>query len=144
MSSQPCPYANYSLLDLSGPCTRRCAAGECKHADEFGKAVTHSVKQPDLPSPWHPMQDPVDVKTLGKLAEELGEGVQVVARCLIQGIGEQHPTSGKSNKLWLEEEIADIEANIALVKERFGLDYVAMSVRKQRKITYLRQWHEGA
>jgi hypothetical protein len=139
-----CPYVETSGLGLNGTCTRRCGVDECKHANELEKAVIRLVKQPDLVSPWHPMQDPVDVKTLGKLTEELGEGVQVVARCLIQGIGELHPISGKSNKIWLEEEIADIEASIELVKERFKLNRDAVSTRKQRKIVYLRQWHEGA
>jgi len=53
-------------------------------------------------NPWHPMSDPVDIKHLGKLLEELAEGVNAlnevasamnkaasaVARCLIQGINE--------------------------------------------------------
>jgi NTP pyrophosphatase (non-canonical NTP hydrolase) len=93
---------------------------------------------------WHPMADPVDIKHLGKLAEELGELSAAVARCLIQGINEAEPTTGKINRAWLEEEIADVIANIGLVVERFKLDTDAMSARVQRKTELLAGWHGEA
>lgn len=95
-------------------------------------------------NPWHPMFDPVDLKTLGKLLEELGECSAATARCLIQGIDEAEPTTGKVNRNWLEDEIADVIANLSLVVERFKLDHERMHVRTDRKIEHLRAWHELA
>lgn len=99
---------------------------------------------PDLVSPWHPMSNPVDQKVTGKLMEELGECVSAVARCQIQGIYESQPITGKLNKLWLEEEIADVEAGIEIAKQHFQLDRVAIDARKARKIDLLLQWHRNA
>lgn len=95
-------------------------------------------------NPWHPMTNTVDVKTLGKLSEECGELSSVVARCLIQGIHERHPVTGKQNVEWLKEEIADVLANISLVAERFQLDMDAVQVRSDRKVQQLREWHRMA
>lgn len=66
-------------------------------------------------NPWIPMSKPIDIKHLGKLAEELGEASSAVARCLIQGIDESEPVTGKLNRQWLEDELADVCANIQLV-----------------------------
>jgi len=85
------------------------------------------------------MTDPVDKKTLGKLLEELGECTSATARCLIQGIDEAEPITGKINRQWLQEEIADVYANLALTVERFNLD-----IDKKRidsKMTRLKNWH---
>lgn len=98
----------------------------------------------DNPSPWHPMTDPVDLKHLGKLAEELGEAQAAVARCIIQGINEAEPSTKKPNRVWLEDELADVLAGITLVIERFKLDQDAMTLRSQKKYQHLKQWHEMA
>ncbi len=95
-------------------------------------------------NPWHPMRNTVDVKTLGKLAEECGELSSVVARCLIQGIYEVHPSTGKPNVTWLQEEIADVIGNIGLVVDRFNLDHEAIVARAEIKTEQLRQWHRMA
>lgn len=92
--------------------------------------------------PWHPMKDAVDLKHMGKLAEELGELQAAVARCIIQGIDEAEPVTGKSNRQWLGEEIADVQANLELVLEHFGLSIDWRRV--YRKKDNLRDWHEGA
>lgn len=92
-------------------------------------------------NPWHPMSDPVDLKHLGKFAEECNEGGAAAARCIIQGIDEVEPVTGKINRTWLEDEIADIMANAELVTQRFDLDRDRMEQRKQRKMAHLRQWH---
>jgi hypothetical protein len=96
------------------------------------------------PSPWHPITDPVDIKHLGKLAEELNEAGAAVARCLIQGVDEAEPETGRPNRLWLQDEIADVLANAELVVERFTLDREAMAARAARKTAFLRRWHAGA
>lgn len=96
------------------------------------------------PNPWHPITDAVDLKHLGKLAEECGELVAAVSRCIIQGVDEAEPVTGKVNRQWLEDEIADVLANIALVEKRFGLDSSRMADRAERKMNHLRKWHVQA
>lgn len=123
--------------------------------------VDHPLHDKDNPAtswalnPWHPMTRPIDIKHLGKLAEEIGESVEVLAeamkvmgraqaaisRCLIQGIDEAEPITGVVNREWLENELADTKANIMLVCERFHLDVVRMDARVKQKLTHLRGWH---
>lgn len=98
----------------------------------------------DKLNPWHPMSDPVELKTLGKFIEELGEGTQAAGRCLIQGMDEREPETNKPNRLWLQEEIADILANIDLVIECFGLNGDAIFERGHAKKERLREWHRMA
>lgn len=93
-------------------------------------------------NPWMPMSSPRDLKVLGKLGEETGELSQVISRCIIQGVMESNPDNGKLNKRWLEEEIADVRANMTLVKERFDLDGPFIVERTMQKMAKLRQWHE--
>lgn len=95
-------------------------------------------------NPWHPIDNKVDLKHLGKLAEECGELSSAVARCIIQGIYECEPVTGKINIAWLEDEIADVKANIALVERRFDLNLSRINERAERKKRHLRQWHELA
>lgn len=95
-------------------------------------------------NPWHPMSNPVDVKHLGKLLEELGELTAAVSRCLIQGIDESEPITEKSNRVWFEEEIADVDACICLVVERFNLDRSHIANRCLKKMKRLREWHSMA
>lgn len=96
------------------------------------------------PSPWQPMSDPVDLKHLGKFGEELNECGAAVARCIIQGIDECEPTTGKSNREWLEDEIADILAGAELCVHRFRLDMNRIEIRRNRKMVHLRKWHNMA
>ncbi len=106
------------------------------------------------PNPWHPMSDPVDLKTIGKLLEEtseltecaasLGKLSAAAARCLIQGVDARHPVTGKINRLWLQDEIADVIANIHLTIERFDLDLRYIDERKTLKTDMLRKWHAMA
>lgn len=93
-------------------------------------------------NPWHPMINPIDIKNIGKFIEELGECVSAAARTLIQGIDECEPVTGKLNKEWLEDEIADIKANIDLVTDRFKLKINERRI--ERKKTHLKQWHDMA
>lgn len=95
-------------------------------------------------NPWHPMTDPVDIKHIGKLLEELGEGVSAAARCLIQGIDEAEPVTGKPNRQWLEEELADVLAGIELTVNRWKLNEQGIQSRKDRKMAMLKTWHAMA
>lgn len=96
------------------------------------------------PNPWHPIKDAIDLKTLGKLGEECGELSSAVSRCIIQGVNEKEPVTGKSNKQWLQEEVADVLANIELVAERFNLNEEEIYKRVERKKVHLRKWHSQA
>lgn len=93
-------------------------------------------------APWHPMSNPVDLKTIGKLLEELGEAVSAAARCMIQGIDECEPVTGKPNRKWIEDEFADLQANMKLTVERFNL--AVDQHRIDKKIYHLSQWHNLA
>lgn len=53
----------------------------------------------ERPSKWIPMTNLVDLAHLGKLLEECGELTGITARCIIQGIDEADPESGKKNHL---------------------------------------------
>lgn len=92
-------------------------------------------------NPWQPMTRPIDLAHLGKLAEELSEAGAATARCLIQGIEEREPVTLKPNREWLEDELADVIANIDLVAAHFGLDQWRMAERITRKKAHLRRWH---
>ncbi|MGJ4893747.1 hypothetical protein ACQR2B_06755 [Bradyrhizobium oligotrophicum] len=100
-----------------------------------------SDEQSPVLNPWQPMRRPIDLKHLGKLIEELNECGSAAARCVIQGIDEREPVTGKLNREWLEDEIADVIANIRLVTEHFGLDEERVRMRVGRKRDHLRAWH---
>jgi NTP pyrophosphatase (non-canonical NTP hydrolase) len=92
-------------------------------------------------NPWRPITDVLDQAHLGKLGEELNECGSAVSRCTIQGVDEPEPVTGKLNREWLQDEIADVLANIELVTRRFNLDREAMSARAVKKMAHLRSWH---
>lgn len=94
--------------------------------------------------PWHPIDDKVDLKTLGKFLEELGECVSAGARCIIQGMDGKEPVTGKPNREWLAEEVADVAANAQLVIERFGFSHPNLQHRIDKKKEMLRRWHAKA
>lgn len=98
------------------------------------------------PSPWVPITDLVDLKHLGKLDEEVAELGAAVSRCVIQGLrnGEAEPVTGKPNKEWLEDEIADVLANINLVQRRFDLNASRIRQRSMKKELHLQEWHSLA
>lgn len=93
---------------------------------------------------WEPIADPVDLKHLGKLGEELGEASAIVSRCIIQGVDELDPDKGTTNRQKLQEEIADVLANISLVTDRFVLDKDFIFSRARWKRDRLRVWHAEA
>lgn len=100
-------------------------------------------------NPWIPMTDLVDQKVVGKSMEEMFEWIAAmallgksVARCFIQGIDELEPTTGKSNRDSVTEEMADVYANMALIEERFALDTDAIMTRAKMKRDRQRVWHD--
>lgn len=93
-----------------------------------------------LVSPWVPEQDVRKQKVLGKGVEEAGEYTSAVARCFIQGINESEPTTGKPNKRWLEEELADVVATSQHIVETFDLDVDFIRQRAEKKYEQLATW----
>lgn len=91
-------------------------------------------------NPWVPMTDPKSLKLLGKLGEEVNELGAAVFRCIIQGIEEREPVTGKLNRRWLCEEIADVRANLDLVEKGFDLDQRFITERQAKKKAYLQEW----
>jgi NTP pyrophosphatase (non-canonical NTP hydrolase) len=77
---------------------------------------------------------------MGKLGEELGELQAVASRCIIQGIDEVDPESGKINRRRLTEEIADVYAQLDCTITALNLDVVAIEERRERKCGYMREW----
>jgi hypothetical protein len=97
----------------------------------------------DLVSPWHPITDPQELKLLGKTAEETNELGSALARSIIQGFHECHPLTGKMNRTWVEEEIADVLASTRLLRERYHLNNAAIASRAEHKYKLLCQWQDG-
>ena len=97
-----------------------------------------SVKAEPAVSTWIPMSVPGDVAALAKLLEELNECGSAAARCLAQGIDGREPTTGKPNRQWLEDEIADVRALCDVVVNRFRLDIDGD--RKRRKFMHKTAW----
>lgn len=106
--------------------------------------MTIEKKFIENPSPWHPDTNSSNQKYYLKLMEELAEALSATARCQMQGIDEAEPSTGKINREWLEEELADVVANIHLVTEHFNLDGFKMMVRVSKKIEHLSKWHKMA
>lgn len=93
-----------------------------------------------LISPWMPTTDPQDLKVLGKHTEELGELTAATSRCVIQGINEHEPVTLKPNRLWLTEEVADVQATSELLIEHFELDREFIAKRKAKKLDGFYKW----
>lgn len=89
------------------------------------------VCQPWQPQPFtgqaeRPAPGEVDMKHLLRLGQDLREAGVAVAYCAAVGV--KPPQSGKicGNREWLEDSLARIEADIALLKIHFGLDAARM------------------
>lgn len=94
------------------------------------------------PSPWEPIRNPIHIAILGKLVEELNECGSAASRCIIQGIDEAEPVTGKINAEWLLDELADVQAGIILAKELIIANERYFLQRVERKLEHLRGWHQ--
>lgn len=94
-----------------------------------------------VPDPWQPTTDKLDLAVLGKMGEELSECSTVTNRCIIQGIDEREPETGKLNREWLMEEIADVLATTGAAIAHFGLDDRKIAERVQKKLKHFSDWH---
>lgn len=92
--------------------------------------------------PWHPIDNKVDLKHLGKLGEELAELSRIVCRIIIQGMDGVDPANGEVNRDNLQKEIADVYANIGLVEARFNLKIDQARIKKKSDQQMI--WHRDA
>lgn len=89
---------------------------------------------------WEVTTDPRILRRVGKTGEELCEAGAVVCRIVIQGIDEVDPSSGKTNRQRLTEELADVRAQIDLTIDELRLDRVAIADRVTAKKRQMTQW----
>lgn len=101
-----------------------------------GQADTAAVRM----NPWKPDADPVQARRIGKTLEELSELGAVLARISIQGVDGVDPASGKTNRLRLHEESADVMAQIACNVEAFKLDIDFIENRGRKKVVLMSEW----
>lgn len=94
----------------------------------------------DTISPWVPESNAMLLRRLGKTIEETGELIAVLGRCICQGIDETDPSSGKVNRRRLEEESADVAAQLATNAKRMQLDVTFMAARELKKRGLMDQW----
>ena len=97
--------------------------------------------------PWNPIRNPVTIKIIGKLLEELGELISALARSLIQGIEENHPETGKPNRQWILEEEADVLLGLRFLREHMKItdaEYDISCQRRHVKKDRLEKWHTEA
>jgi hypothetical protein len=91
-------------------------------------------------SPWMPETNQIKLAVLGKLVEECNELSGRAARSIIQGLDENDPSTGRTNREELEREIADVEACIAIAKLNLQL-LVSLDRLVDKQSGFLR-WHE--
>lgn len=89
---------------------------------------------------WTPTTNLMMLRRMGKLLEELGELSAVAARCIIQGIDEIDPGTGKVNRRRLEDEIADVMAQCDVTIQALGLDISYIDNRCAEKEGNMREW----
>lgn len=101
-----------------------------------------TTKTQEQLSPWTPDTDKTHLRVMGKALEELSECSNALARCIIQGIEESEPVTGKPNRKWLTEEVADAITTLRLVQRYMGLDPAEIAARVLRKEAGLEGWIE--
>lgn len=79
---------------------------------------------------------------MGKTGEELAELSSVCSRVLIQGIDAIDPNSGKSNRSRLEEEIADVYAQLDETVQVLNLGTEYISERREHKREQMKEWEQ--
>lgn len=89
---------------------------------------------------WMPETDQHRLAVLGKLIEECNELAGRAARCIIQGLDAIDPDSGRLNWEELAREIADVNACIWQVSDRFAIG--PDDLRVAAKHAGFDRWHD--
>lgn len=89
---------------------------------------------------WAAESNALFVRRLGKTGEECGELSAVVTRCIIQGVDGVDPSSGKTNRERLFDELADVQAQIDCCVETFAIDIFAFESRVLFKRERMGEW----
>ena len=89
---------------------------------------------------WEPDADPHQARRIGKTLEELGELTAVLARISIQGIDAIDPSTGKTNRVRMEEETADVLAQLTCNTETFRMDEARLAERAMMKLDRMAAW----
>lgn len=89
---------------------------------------------------WELAEDPTLRRRMGKTGEELAELAAVVNRIQIQGLDAVDPGSGKTNRQRLQEEMADVYAQLDTNLAVLGLDGPAISDRVMEKQRQMHEW----
>jgi NTP pyrophosphatase (non-canonical NTP hydrolase) len=89
---------------------------------------------------WTPTTDLLMLRRMGKTGEEAAELLVVTNRCIIQGIDEIDPGTGKVNRARLQDELADVQAQIGCTVLALGLDQEYMARRTAEKIRQMNEW----
>lgn len=95
------------------------------------------------PSNWQPITNKEQLAILGKLGEEASELATAIFRCIIQGLDEREPATGKVNRAWLSEEIADVAAMARMTVQRLALNEKEILERADRKVVFKTFWYEA-
>jgi len=111
-----------------------------------GAGVVPFGVQPDQREPingiisaWMPEQDPHRLAVLGKLAEECNELAGRAVRCIIQGIDEKDPATGRTNREELAREASDVEACLEMLEARMLVSRITSRVAD--KYDGFKRWH---
>ena len=90
-------------------------------------------------TPWQPEQNRFRLAVLGKLAEEAGELSARASRCIIHGLDEADPDTGRRNRDELAREVADVLACFEILRETLSI--VPQDARIASKANGFRHWH---
>lgn len=91
-------------------------------------------------SPWVCDTTPHQKRRIGKTIEELGELLSVLGRLQIQVVDAIDPGSGKTNRQRLQEEIADVLAQLPLTIAAFSLNTEDIANRIATKQRQMHEW----
>lgn len=111
---------------------------------EFGEGATMASKPSEpingIITAWMPEQDQHRLAVLGKLIEELNEASKAAARCIIHGIEQTDPGTGRTNKQELQRELDDVTAAMFVARERLQLWWDIE--RTDAKVAGFDRWHD--
>ena len=77
-----------------------------------------------------------------EIMRSVGGCVAAVARCIIQGVDEAEPSTGKINRDWLREAMIEVRCSCAAVINEYRLDSDVIMSRMTFKRGHLTRWHQ--